>query len=77
MNVLVDMEKNKWFAKDIPIVIELKSHISFLEVEVPASDLCNEGQLIKKGKHLKDQFKSDPDNAAWNEYAPLIKAKKN
>ena len=76
INVFVDMEKNKWFAKDIPIVIELKSHISFLEIDVPATDNCLDGQLIKKGKHLKEQFKSDPNSEAWKEYAPLIKSKK-
>ncbi len=75
INLFIDAEKNRWFAKDIPIVFELNSQISFLDVDVPATDFCKDGVIIERGKHLKDQFKSDPDNPLWIKYADRIKEK--
>lgn len=76
VNVFVDMEKNKWFRKDIPMVMELTSHMSFLEIESPPTDKCLDGMLIHKKKHLKEQFKSDPESIYWKEYEEVISKKK-
>lgn len=76
INVFVNMEKNRWFAKDIPIVIELTSHMSFLDVNIPADDKCLEGNLVKKKKHLKEQFKSDPNNIMWSRWSEAIEKRK-
>lgn len=76
VNVFVDMEKNKWFRKDIPMVMELTSHMSFLEIESPSTDKCLDGRLIKKKKHLKEQFTSDPESIYWKKYEDII-SKKN
>lgn len=75
VTAFVDMEKNRWFAKDVPIRVEIKTHISFLEVEAPATDLCLQGKVIEKEKHLKDQFDSDPGNPLWGEYKERIRKK--
>jgi len=76
VNVFVEMEKNRWFAKDVPIVIEMSSHMSFLEIQTPSTDKCLDGLIIKKGKHLKEQFTSDPENPLWEKYRKVIENKK-
>ena len=76
VNVFVDMEKNKWFAKDIPLVMELTSHMSFLEIESPPTDKCLDGKLIQKKKHLKEQFMSEPESLYWKEFEAIISKKK-
>lgn len=73
VNIFVDMEKNKWFAKDIPIQIEVSSYVRFLKVEVPATDECLKGELIKKKIPLRDQFESDPNNPLWKEFEQELK----
>jgi hypothetical protein len=68
------MEKNKWFAKDIPLVFELSSEMKFIDIDFPATDECRSGRIIRKKKPLNEQFKSDPDNALWKSYADKIKS---
>lgn len=76
-DIFVDMEKIKLFSKNIPIRIELNTHIRFLDVEIPASDKCQDGKLVKKKTHLKDQFESDPLNPLWNKYKKELAGLRN
>lgn len=72
VDIFLDMEKNRWFAKDIPIKIEASTYMRFLEVEVPASDKCEDGRIIKKGIPIKDQFEPDNNTEIWKKHEHMI-----
>ena len=73
IDVFVDLEKIRIFSKNVPVMVEVNTYTRFLDVEVPGSDECRTGQLVKKHTALKKQFKSDPSDPLWEKYADQIK----
>ena len=71
-NVFVDFEKNRLFAKDIPVVMEIQTQLRYLEITQPATDPCKTGKIVKRKKSLRDQFKSEPGNELWKKYESAI-----
>ena len=67
-DIFVDLEKIKLFSKNIPIKIELNTHIRFLDIEIPANDKCLSDKLVMKKTPLQNQFESEPNNPLWDKY---------
>ena len=71
-DIFIDLERIKLLSKNIPVKIELNTHIRFLDIETPAGDKCQDGRLLKKKTPLRDQYPSDPQNPLWEKYKAQI-----
>ena len=68
----IGMEKLKLFKSNIPIKFEMEAVMIVLDYSIPATNLCRDGNILKRGKALYQQGESNPHHPIWEKYKGVI-----
>lgn len=68
----IDMEKLKLFKSNIPIKFEMEAVMIVLDYTIPATKLCTDGVILKRGEALYQQGEPNPNHPIWQKYKGVI-----
>lgn len=68
----IDLEKMKLFSSNVPIKMEIEAVMIVLDHQIPATNPCTEGIILKRGKPLYEQAEPNPSHPIWKQYEGLI-----